>query len=247
MSILNPIIVKDVPDCFKTSLAFVTCIKKDRNMTKQEEKNWRDEYEKIMNSSNPKQQFTELSREIKEKMIKEKKQNNQNEQDDEIILKICTKTFKFQKKPFVLIGRHDMCDIVISPLYSSVSRVGAIVFQIGDSLIVIDPGSLYGIRTTFSNNEKQHSMPNSRKPIIIAKNELVVLTMGHSESDGGVVDIAFNPKLCIVCFENSREVISNCGHYSMCEKCYQKVENKCPLCRKEMGNGNKCIGFETKI
>lgn len=37
---------------------------------------------------------------------------------------------------------------------------------------------------------------------------------------------------CVVCMSNSKStVFIPCGHYSLCEMCSEKIQNKCPICR----------------
>ena len=171
-----------------------------------------------------------------------------NEANVNISIKICDKIYSFENKKFILIGRADICDIIISSQYCSVSRVGAIVIPLKDIIIFLDSGSLFGIKTTYSDSvEKQHSLPGKRQPITIKQNQFTVLTLGSEGADNGVVDVAFNPKLCAICMENGREILSDCGHYSMCKECHKKVNGICPLCREDVGNGMECDAFITKM
>jgi len=46
-----------------------------------------------------------------------------------------------------------------------------------------------------------------------------------------------NKDICIICMFNKRNVVFDCGHYSTCKKCANRINsenNSCPICRKKI-------------
>lgn len=148
-----------------------------------------------------------------------------------------SKLFEFDNKKCVLIGNNEGCDIA---LYHSLgcSRLHAILFpmpQLG-IFVIVDLGSMYGIKTIkrSTNADLVHSLPKQRNTLIFTWGEIAILRFAEQT-------VAINPKTCIICMENPRDVKFNCGHYSTCADCSKSI-NKCPICRKPK-NGT-LIGYD---
>ena len=122
----------------------------------------------------------------------------------------------------------------------SCSRLQVIAFITTTNVIVVDPGSFLGIRTTkrSSCEELINSKPGQRRGLQFGRNESFELNMVES--------VTFSPKICIICASRPRMVLSKCGHYLMCNICYDKVRREfvvCPFCKKEMDRGVICNEF----
>lgn len=115
------------------------------------------------------------------------------------------------------------------------SRCHALVTKVNDSeLLVIDPGSLTGIRTIKrSGGIPEHSLPSARKALKFGGNERFVLRLG-------VAVVGFNldrtdgaessESECIVCMVNPAIDRLQCGHCVVCASCRARLAT-CPMCR----------------
>lgn len=75
------------------------------------------------------------------------------------------------KDEVILIGRNSNCHIPLTDMYSS--RIHCLIFPLDSKIIVIDPGSLMGIITTYR---------SSNKPLEDTSEEKQVLTFKSDES-----------------------------------------------------------------
>jgi hypothetical protein len=138
------------------------------------------------------------------------------------------KLMSFNKR-MILIGRMPGCDIELYQYGGLVSRLHAIIFFAPeiDKIIVIDVGSLTGIKTfkRSTKNNLESSLPNNRKVLVFEYNESFILDFNN------LAKVIINPKECIICMEKPRNCLFNCKHYSVCYKCSKKIK-ECPICRK---------------
>ena len=57
---------------------------------------------------------------------------------------------------------------------------------------------------------------------------------------GGSVDAADQGRLCVVCWDNDREVLLRpCNHYCVCTECCRQLGGKCPMCRRTFTNSER--------
>ena len=57
---------------------------------------------------------------------------------------------------------------------------------------------------------------------------------------GGGVGAADQGRLCVVCWDNDREVLLRpCNHYCVCTECCRQLGGKCPMCRRTFTNSER--------
>jgi len=180
-------------------------------LTKTDAEKARVEYSKIIEHSDWKKLLIDMSIKIKNNLNLETTIGANN-----YTIKTQSKMYDLNSQVITLGGgRGYDCDVCIN--HHSCSRLHAVVFVQKNTVIVIDMGSKHGTITKIrsSGKEKQHSIPKSRKPLVFDRNERFVLRMGK-ENEGEkeeVVEVSFSPKLCIVCLDNPRQMLAECGHY----------------------------------
>lgn len=135
------------------------------------------------------------------------------------------------KKDIITIGTHPGCDYVFNSnerQHIRASRLHALIIITINKYIVVDMGSYTGIITKLrsSKKDKISSRRGDRNILIFDKSEISILQLGNRE-------IIINPKECIVCVNNPREVIFNCGHFVTCNNCSNKLDS-CPICRSPL-------------
>ena len=129
-----------------------------------------------------------------------------------------------------------------------------------NQLVIVDVGSLCGLRvlqrssasaapeeacepttagsavggTVSSAYEADCSLPGCRRPLLVGAAETALVHLGDLRAGCTIV---LNPKLCLVCMSQPRQVTFNpCGHFACCADCAERVlaagaRGKCPLCR----------------
>lgn len=132
----------------------------------------------------------------------------------------------------VTIGRKYGNNLEISTHNIELSRLHCVIFALMDKLVVIDPGSLMGIKTIerSSDARKINSLPDDRHVLVFNKNESFVLELAG-------LRITISPKTCIICMERMRGVRFNCGHCICCADCSRYIiasDKRCPLCKKNI-------------
>lgn len=138
------------------------------------------------------------------------------------------------KGPIIVIGRKSQSDVKLDPNNDQFSRISAIIMFFQKKTVVIDVGSLYGIKTlTRSNNDQlEHSISTERKPIVFDSSESFTLKFGSDDLDKELSSCLIKPKLCGNCLTNVVNVkYTTCGHTITCLKCSKNLLC-CPLCRK---------------
>lgn len=118
-----------------------------------------------------------------------------------------------------VIGRRPGADMKMSSL--CVSRVHLLVFPVFErqQILVADIASMHGFQVlsrSSSNPELVVSSPGARRLGIFEWGETAVLKIGDCK-------IAFNPKDCVVCFEQPRSVTFPCGHHVACQECVSRA------------------------
>lgn len=149
----------------------------------------------------------------------------------EVSIKVGRAFHRLSTRSSFTIGRKSWCDVPL-PSKQGVSRCHAIVSLYDDALVVYDPGSFIGTRTLERSNDGDElldSMPGARRALSFGRDETVVLEMG-------MVRVTLNPRVCIVCEEQPREVVFEpCRHFTMCSVCADCC-SVCPLCRAPRDN-----------
>lgn len=136
----------------------------------------------------------------------------------------------------VCIGKQGMGNEIELASAPGLSRVHAIILNVGSYLVVCDVGSLHGFRISarsgesISDQHEDESKPGKRRPLIVAFGETAVLQLGPPHAG---ISVVVNPKKCVICLENARDSIFNCGHFVCCRACVFQLRRApfCPLCR----------------
>lgn len=142
----------------------------------------------------------------------------------------------------VMVGRLDFCEVKLPTEDLTLSRLNAIIIPCPNinKMFIIDVGSVLGITMLERSSGKKlvNSTPTFRSVMIMDYDETVVVRLGQS------LKLCINPKECVVCYENTREVVTDCGHYIVCSKCVKKI-NECPLCRKQITKSKEDLNAHT--
>jgi hypothetical protein len=119
------------------------------------------------------------------------------------------------------------------------SRCHAMITKVADELIVVDPGSLSGIRTRKRSEfpHMVHSLPWTRNVLKFGHQERFVLSL-----DGILVGFNLDLNLpgleateCTVCMmAPAIERLQRCGHCVACSSCLDQL-TLCPICRNRIG------------
>jgi hypothetical protein len=197
----------------------------------------RDTYLKIIEQSSWIEQFTQIGQSlidqtdrslIKKTEIKEPSVQN-------IKLYVCGKSYDFiaGKKPVILVGRKPGCDILLETSMLPISRLHLMIFLLPsiDTIVVVDIGSYngYSTKSRSDGEELPFSTISNRTIGFFSFNETVVIDISG-------VNLVINPKECVVCFENVREIVfTNCNHFSCCSRCSDKLV-ECPICKTPINN-----------
>jgi len=209
-----------------------------RTLTKYETKKIRDEYMILIEKRDWKKLLMDVANKIKDSL---KLTDSSKNPIYLYTIQTNNKTYNLNK-PIITIGRNDECDVLLFDKTSS--RLNCVMFIYSQYIIIIDPGSLYGLKTKSRiKKEKQHSLPNKRQPLVFDRNERFILEMGDEV-------VTFSPKLCVICMNKPREMLSNCGHYIMCQSCFDNIKlnnNNCPICRNILDDGQKGLYIKTYI
>jgi len=135
----------------------------------------------------------------------------------------------------ITVGKKTGVDVCLPDDAPGVSRLHMIIFQLSDKIIVVDPGSLFGVQTILRSSDKplEHSVPTQRKVLIFDKDETVTFRIGDYE-------LTISPKMCIICYENPRTIRLTCGHLVCCETCHEVIKQQhiCPICKKYINDGH---------
>eukprot|EP01083_Nonionella_stella_P024773 68298_1 len=164
----------------------------------------------------------------------------------------------------ICIGNYKENDICIPSPY--VSRIHCFIFQVNDTLIVLDGWSKLGTRTVKvapnqinhmhqgHDEEKQKmepklisSLPKERNILQFNVTDTIHLIVGDPKYGTHFI---INPKPCIVCIGNARTVRLECGHQVLCTQCYIKIKQtiestQCPICRKKAPQATISAGVYT--
>jgi hypothetical protein len=152
------------------------------------------------------------------------------------------KKLYLMKGPIVIIGRKSQSDILLDPENSEFSRISAIIMFFEKKTLVIDVGSLYGIKTCSRTNKQElvHSISGSRQPLVFDSSESFTIKFGSDSLDKSVSTCTVKPKMCISCMESIVNVKYNCGHCITCSKCSKNLAF-CPLCRVQLTSVEKLV------
>jgi len=217
----------------------------ERTQTHEETEELRRTYEKIIESPDWKQQFTDASNLIITDLKEGKEVHQVN--NKMIFIAVHDRLYEFDTgdKKYIMVGRKPGCDVLFNEIpYNGTSRMHTIIFPLPElkMIIVVDMGSLSGITThKRSSDEKQcvSSLPKSRNVLIFDWEEIVILRMGQ-------VQVAINPKDCVVCMVNPRNMTFGCGHHCTCHDCSQKITT-CPICRAVIDKSNRGFREATNV
>jgi hypothetical protein len=109
------------------------------------------------------------------------------------------------------------------------SRCHVLCTMVDDKIILVDPGSLVGIKTVKRSLDipAENSLPTQRQTLQFSKNEKFVLDI-----DG--IKVGFNLDLganeCTVCMDAYCIERLGCGHCVACPSCLDRL-HICPVCR----------------
>lgn len=135
-------------------------------------------------------------------------------------VKCMDKTYKFKEDHrVIMVGRNHGCDIQLKD--RDVSRLHALIYLLPEisKIAIVDVGSLNGIIMTSSSD-----LSLKRRTVMLDFDEFGKFCVG-------TIEFAVNMKTCVVCFENLRDLMFDCGHYVACKECSNLLSN-CPMCRK---------------
>lgn len=143
-------------------------------------KSLRERYLEWISSVSTKDSFVSLANKVRSLMNKDVKS------DDKIEKGIYVRDISSKEDPkyfhsnCVVVGRFECCDLKIDKSEFTVSRVHAIIIFLKDKTIVVDIGSLNGIRTISRTTKKEclHSLHDSRKVLEFEKDEEFTLELG---------------------------------------------------------------------
>jgi hypothetical protein len=148
--------------------------------------------------------------------------------------------YTFEDKDVVTIGKVRFNDVQIN--INGISRLHAIIRIFGNKIVVMDVGSYFGIKCLERAEDlpKEESVNGARKPLVFGVDETVILKIGFEE-------IIISPKQCVICLENTRSFVGNCGHFTMCGDCAEEVLDRCglcPICRQILRGDNMKINVD---
>lgn len=132
------------------------------------------------------------------------------------------------------IGRHAVphvgAGIMLNVSAQNYSRCCLFVLSSPNELMVIDPGSIGGIRVVSRSSGLpcEHSLPDDRKVLKFRIDETVCLRLGY-----GSIMVQLNAKPCVVCLDLRRDVRLPCGHAVLCHACARHLRRSgqpCPVC-----------------
>ena len=143
-------------------------------------KSLRERYLEWISSVSTKESFVSLANKVRSLMDKGDKI------DDKVERGIYVRDIDSKEDPkyfhsnCVVVGRFDCCDFEIDKSEFTVSRVHAIIIFLENKTIVVDIGSLNGIRTVSRTTKKEclHSLYDSRKVLEFEKEEEFTLELG---------------------------------------------------------------------
>jgi len=104
--------------------------------------------------------------------------------------------------------------------------------------VLVDGWSFHG--TSIVGRASSHlglecSVPKHRAPLFIPANESVTVSLGPYAT------FTINPKRCVVCMDNARDVRFSCKHCVACNECAAKLQ-ECPVCRKVISTASSVTG-----
>lgn len=208
------------------SAPILNSIETGQPMTQVESEEYRDQYLSLIVGESWKDDLIGIANEIQAGLEGEVLEEDNNL---EYCIKVGHDILNLNQR-IITLGRFGDCDYKL-PSNQGCSRCHAIIFIFKNHVIVVDPGSFFGIKTIRRKDHEKgirNSLPNARMPLVFGRNETFVLMLGE-------IRVAFSPLLCIVCDDQPRGVRSPCGHFAMCHSC--ATENMlrgvdlCPVCR----------------
>nr|QBK87178.1 MAG: zinc finger protein [Marseillevirus LCMAC201] len=199
-----------------------------RTVTREQEKIDREKYLEIIDRDTWKEDIITIGKAIEQnsEIIKNEKLTRNLSPNFQIVGADCTWDLN---QSVVVIGRKDGCDVQIKQDF--ISRVHLLIFIWDQMVLVVDPGSLNGIKSYKRVDQTmplENSIPDARKVLKFGRSEAYVLDLSND------CYITASPKECVICFTNPRQIRLNCNHFIMCRECCDKVkqnDNLCPLCR----------------
>ena len=166
-----------------------------------------------------------LISELKKCEIKEERPNN-TKSEETFSVSISNKIYFFPWSiPVVTIGRLKDADIYIP----YISRLQVLIYplEMYKRLLVLDIGSYFGFNTlkrSIAQDLLIVSKPFNRASLLLEQDEIAVVNINN-------FILTLNPKVCIVCFEQERQVLYSCNHFVCCSTCSKQLE-KCPVCNE---------------
>eukprot|EP00756_Hemistasia_phaeocysticola_P047865 Hpha_TRINITY_DN22322_c0_g1::TRINITY_DN22322_c0_g1_i1::g.177893::m.177893 len=138
----------------------------------------------------------------------------------------------FSKSRIVTVGRYPDNDVQLNETSLGCSRLHCVVFALPEKrrLLIADVGSCVGVQVTERSGPEGllSSVPRKRKPILLQWGETAVLRLADET-------VVINPKECVVCMTEAREVRFACGHFVCCGGCSRALYGNCPICRQQGG------------
>ena len=144
-------------------------------------KSIRDRYLEWIFSVSTKESFVSLVNKVRSLMDTDVKFDDKIEKGIYIRNIDSDKDLKYFRSNCIVVGRFDCCDYKISDFEFTVSRVHAIIIFLENKTIVVDIGSLNGIKTISRSAKKDclDSLENSRKVLEFEKDEEFILELGN--------------------------------------------------------------------
>lgn len=140
------------------------------------------------------------------------------------------------------VGRNPNNDILLNEKSLGSSRLHCVIFALPEKrrLLVADVGSCAGVQLTERSGPEKlsSSLPKRRKPILLQWGETAVLKLAEET-------LVINPKECVICCVETREVRFACGHFVCCRACSKSLGGNCPICRKQHGMAVATDGART--
>lgn len=153
-----------------------------------------------------------------------------------VVVTVGLDTYVFSKN-IISFGKLKWCDIVTNDM--ECSRLHFLMFILPHKkykdftgvCVVADLGTRNGISTVDRTSDEPNisSKINERNLIIFGLDEIVKLKCGKTELT--VVSKDTEPKECIICYDNIRQIVLPCNHFTVCERCSYSIDS-CPVCKE---------------
>lgn len=206
------------------------------------EPNWfKQEFEQIGNQIFHQLSLNLITNQVNDVVSTELSLNRNEHIDASIDIQTEYNYCEFKGKRMILIGRYTNCDIQICEYNDvSCSRLHTMLLLLPEinKFALLDVGSLTGIKIEGRSTNRPCSSTRAgyRQPLLFEWQETIKVRLGSKS-------IVINPKTCVVCMENIRNIILQCGHFVLCDQCREQLpNNQCPVCRVYINNERQTMG-----